>query len=192
MGPLEGPELEGPDQAAGRLGRRLRAGEHQALAEAFERYADLVYTIARRTMGNQHDAEDITQQVFVSAWRSRHTLVDDERSLAGWLTTITKRRCSDALTAASGRAARDAQILRTSAVRPALVDPGDRTIDNIVIAHALEQLGEPRASVVRLVVIEDLSHEQVADRLNLPLGTVKSHVRRGLLQLRDRLSEVNS
>lgn len=181
-----------PEGAGSDLTRRFRAGDMEALAEAFAAHGGLVHTIAVRIMGNRHDAEDVTQQVFVSAWRSRHTLSDDTRSLAGWLVTITRRRCADARLREGQSVRRDAVNAAASGQLRAAQDDTDRAIDRIVIGHALEQLGEPRASVLRLALIDDLSHEQVASRLGLPLGTVKSHIRRGLLQLRDRLREVNS
>jgi RNA polymerase sigma-70 factor (ECF subfamily) len=62
--------------------------------------------------------------------------------------------------------------------------------DRVLIAQALADLGEPRASVLRLAFADDLTHEQIAGRLGLPLGTVKSHLRRGLLQLRDTIKGV--
>ena len=74
---------------------RLRAGDPEALAAAYTRWSDLVHSLALRLLGNHHDAQDVTQQVFVSAWHSRHTLREDGGSLPGWLVTITRRRCAD-------------------------------------------------------------------------------------------------
>lgn len=171
------------------LARRLRIGDQDALAEAYAAWGPLVYNVALRAAANHHDAEDITQQVFVSAWRSRATLTDDNRSLAGWLVTITKRRCADV----HGRRAREQRQAAAAAVTMRSEAPGEHepALDRLIVAHALNELGDPRATVVRLAVIDDLTHAQVAERLDMPLGTVKSHVRRGLLQLRDRLQEVN-
>ena len=187
-----------PEGSGSDLARRLRAGDHDALAEAFARYGRLVHTIAVRSSGNHHDAQDITQQVFVSAWRSRHTLAPDDRSLAGWLVTITKRRCADAAAQANRTVRReltDPQTLPETAPATggdaAGSDTPDQVVQRLVLADALAELGEPRGSVLRLALLDDLTHQQVADRLALPLGTVKSHIRRGLLQLRDRLKEVN-
>lgn len=69
---------------------------------------------------------------------------------------------------------------------------GADDVDRLLVADELADLGHPRGTVLRLVYLDDLSHDQVAQRLGMPLGTVKSHVRRGLLRLRDRLEEVTS
>lgn len=179
-----------PEGIGGDLAKRLRAGDESALAEAYQLYGALVHTVALRLTRNHHDAEDITQQVFVSAWHSRHTLADDDRSLAGWLVTITRRRCYDARGQAPGTTRHP--------VPPDLDSTGagsrghaDDTIDRLIVAQALDEIGDPRAAILRLALIDDLTHPDIAQRLDLPLGTVKSHIRRGLRQLRDRLREVS-
>lgn len=178
-----------PHSAGGDLTRRLRAGEREALAQAYQQYGALVHSVAVRLVGDYHDAQDITQQVFVSAWQSRHTLADDDRSLAGWLVTITRRRCYDA----TARAAAPVVPVAEVDASPATGAPHeqDEIIDRLVVASALDEIGDPRAAVLRLAFIEDRTHEEIARHLQLPLGTVKSHIRRGLRELRDRLREVN-
>nr|WP_249138502.1 sigma-70 family RNA polymerase sigma factor [Phycicoccus avicenniae] len=172
------------------LAVRLRAGDRGALEEAYTRWSGLVHTLALRSLGDHHDAEDVTQQVFVAAWRGRHTLDPDRGSVPGWLVGITRHRVAD-VHAARARAARDADAV-------AAQDPGragpppvdDRLAARLLLADALEHLGEPRASAIRLAVVDELTHEEVARRLDLPLGTVKSHIRRGLAALRTHLEEV--
>lgn len=180
----------GQDPAETDLVRRLRAGDDAAFSQLYARYGRLVHSIAMRLMGDHHDAEDVTQQVFVSAWRSRESLKQDAGSLAGWLATITRRRCAD-LAAGRARATQTEEAAATVMMLPTPADPA-RAIEEITVAHTLETLGEPRSTIVRMAVVEDRRHEDIAQALGVPLGTVKSHVRRGLLQLRSRLEEVSA
>jgi len=173
------------------LAVRLRDGSRDALAEAYREWSALVHTLALRSLGNHHDAEDVTQQVFVAAWRSRHTLRPERGSVAGWLVGITRHTVADHH-AKRARQARDAAAVAAQAGPEALAAaPDDQLAARLVLHDELGRLGEPRGTVVRMAFIEDLTHEQIAERLDLPLGTVKSHVRRGLTRLRTRLEEVN-
>ena len=171
------------------IAERLRAGSREALAEAYERWAGLVHAIALRQLGDHHDAEDVTQQVFVSAWHSRETLRVGPDAFPAWLVGIARHRISDVF-AARRRAARD---VATAAARldPDATNPIEDAADGLFVVHELGNLGEPRSTVLRMFVLEDHTHEEIADRLEMPLGTVKSHVRRGLARLRLRLEEVN-
>jgi len=182
-------QLVDPDDqdSADSLGDRLRAGERTALEQAYQRWSPLVYTVALRALGDHHDAEDVTQQVFVSAWHSRGTLRTGEGVVPGWLVGIAKHRIADV------RAQRYRSVRNVAAVarvqRPEEAARDADLADRVLLAHELGQLGEPRSTIVRLAVVEQRPAHEVARTLDLPLGTVKSHVRRGLLQLRSRLQE---
>jgi RNA polymerase sigma factor (sigma-70 family) len=181
-----------PDVDTADLAARLRDGEEDALAEAYDRWASLVHTLALRSLGSHHDAEDVTQQVFVSAWRSRHTLRPDRGTVPGWLVGITRHRIAD-LHTQRARAARDAEAVAAEALpRQADPPPDERLATRLLLTDELDRLGDPRARVIRMAFVEDLTHDEIAGRLGLPLGTVKSHVRRGLIQLRSRMEEVGS
>jgi RNA polymerase sigma factor (sigma-70 family) len=173
------------------LAERLRGGSLEALEEAYANWSSLVHTIALRSLGNHHDAEDVTQQVFVAAWRGRHTLRPERGTVPGWLVGITRNKVAD-LHAQRARHARDVGAAAEKALPDQHAPPPDEQLAaRLLLADALDHLGEPRSTVVRMAFIEDLTHEEIARRLQLPLGTVKSHVRRGLLHLRTRLEEVN-
>ncbi|WP_345208787.1 RNA polymerase sigma factor [Fodinibacter luteus] len=173
------------------LAARLRAGSSEALAEAYREWSSLVHTLAMRSLGNHHDAEDVTQQVFVAAWRSRHTLRPERGSVPGWLVGITRHKVAD-VHAKRARSARDAAAVAVNTLPDEHAPPPDDQLAARLVLHdELARLGDPRATVVRMAFLEDLTHEEIARRLELPLGTVKSHVRRGLLHLRTRLEEVN-
>ena len=179
-------EQESPEEDD--LAHRLAGGSREALAEAYRRYSPLVFTVAARSLGDRHDAEDVTQQVFVSAWGSRHTLRPDA-SLAAWLVGITRHRIADARTQRY-RSRRNVEAVAATIEADPPTPPQEDLAGRLLVAHELETLGEPRATVVRMAVIEDRPQDEIARTLDMPLGTVKSHVRRGLLKLRSRLEEV--
>jgi RNA polymerase sigma factor (sigma-70 family) len=144
-----------------------------------------VFALALRALGVYHDAEDLTQQVFVRAWRGRTTLDPDRGPLGGWLVGITRRQVADRLTAR----AREQQVVE----RVALADPRrraawatDDVVDAVVMADELKSLPPQQRIVMRLAFFDDLTHQQIAVLTGLPLGTVKSHLRRGLERLRQR------
>ncbi len=166
----------------------LAQGDNEALAEAFTRWSGLVHTIALRSVGHQQDAQDVTQQAFISAWHSRHTLRPGPSALPAWLVGIT-RHCVLDLYEQRRRAVRNAGVVGDALEQVSLTFD-DEVSDRVYLQYELERLGSPREEIVRMAVMEGRTHIEVADRLDLPVGTVKSHVRRGLRVLRERLEEV--
>lgn len=173
------------------LAARLAAGDESALQETFTRWSRLVHTIARAALNSSADADDVTQQVFIAAWNSRHTLRPSDEALPAWLLGICKFKIADALRARS----RGFRLEDSVAAADGTEDIGshvDGVLDRVVVRDALESLGDPRAKILRMVFLEDKTHEVVSRELEIPLGTVKSHVRRGLERLRNLFEEVDS
>jgi RNA polymerase sigma-70 factor, ECF subfamily len=181
----------GSGQATLALAEALASGSRDALSECYRLWGPLVMGIAARALGNRTDAEDVTQQVFVSAWQSRGTLRPSESALPAWLIGIARRRVADEY-ARRARATRNAQAVAANTPTGADVEgtnAADRLVDGVMLREALSQLPEPRRTVLHLAYVEDRTQEDIANRLDLPLGTVKSHMRRGLLQLRRNLRD---
>lgn len=169
------------------VGEGLRDGDEACLTEAYRRWSRLVYTIALRSLGNAADAEDVTQQVYVSAWRSRHTYRPDAGSPSAWLVGITKRRVADRWSARQREDRRD--LAEQSGAAGGSVEDPAAVATQVVLAEELQRLGEPRGTILRLAFYEQFTHTEIAQRLELPLGTVKSHISRSLGVLRDRLGD---
>lgn len=167
------------------VGARFASGDERALEEAYRRWSRLVYTVAMRATGSAEDAADVTQATYVSAWRSRQGFDADKGSLPAWLMAISRRRLADHWKE------RSREMRRTEAVARVTDDPEhepmDGLVDRVLLADELERLGEPQRRIMELAFFQDLTHVQIAGVLDLPLGTVKSHIRRSLDRLRTRL-----
>ncbi|RMB57494.1 RNA polymerase sigma factor [Tessaracoccus antarcticus] len=172
------------------LATRLASGDETALHEAFTRWSRLVHTIARSALGSSADADDVTQQVFIAAWKSRTTLRPSDEALPAWLLGIAKFKITDALRART-RTFRAEESAKLDA-SPEIITHVNDVLDRVVVRDALESLGDPRGQVLRMVFLEDKTHDVVSRELGIPLGTVKSHVRRGLEKLRNIFEEVDS
>lgn len=168
------------------LAERFRAGDERALEQLYRRWSPIVFTLALRLLGDRGDAEDVTQKTFVSAWTSRASYDPAKGKMSTWLVTITRRRIADTLEAR--RRVRELQEKLQALTLPdersqTDVDLGDR----LLLADEIDQLEPDARQVVRLAFYDDLTHQQIATRLAMPLGTVKSHIRRSLIRLRSRL-----
>jgi RNA polymerase sigma-70 factor (ECF subfamily) len=167
------------------VGRRFAAGDEQALAWAYERWAGQVHGMAVRAFGPGPDAEDVTQQTFVSAWTGRAGYSAARGPLPAWLVGICRHKIADTW----GRLDRQRRVTEAAAVEAPLSTPAvDAVIaDRVLLLGELAQIGQPQRGIIELAFFEDLTHAQIADRTGIPLGTVKSHIRRTLERLRTRL-----
>ncbi|AWE53988.1 sigma-70 family RNA polymerase sigma factor [Streptomyces nigra] len=170
------------------LARGLLAGDQQALAGIYRRWGSLVHTLAARSLGDPHEAEDVTQQVFLGAWRGRHGFRPERGPLGAWLVGITRRKIADALSARTRRLALADAVNSTDPAAGESTGPDD-VLDRVLLVDALSRLPARQQQVLCLAFYDDLTQAQIAERTGLPLGTVKSHTRRGLYRLRGALEQ---
>ncbi|WP_432560689.1 RNA polymerase sigma factor [Granulicoccus sp. GXG6511] len=178
------------DASDAEVAEGIAAGSPDALRLAFERWGTLIHTIAVRALRDVHDAEEITQQVFVAAWSSRHLLRPGPDALPRWLVGIATNRIADL------RRSRFRADRRTGAAAQQL-DPSpppgidDKVVNRLVVLYELERLGSPRSEIVRMAYADDIPLKDIAAQMNMPVNTVKSHLRRGLAELRQRFGGDN-
>ncbi|MCW2811801.1 MAG: polymerase subunit sigma-24 [Friedmanniella sp.] len=160
------------------------SGDETALESIYKRYSALVYTVAYRSLGEVTEAEDVTQKVFVAAWTGRKNYQPARASLPAWLMGITRNKIVDAHQARSKQ--RRIRTEMASQVEPAAPEPMD-VAERLIIAEEIARLDKVPQEVLRLAFFEDLTHAQIAERLQMPPGTVKSHIRRSLIKLKRRM-----
>lgn len=168
------------------LARAFVAGDEKALAEVYTRWAPLVYTLAVRSLGDVGDAEDVTQKVFVAAWTGRERFETSRSRLSAWLVGITKNKIADTHEARARIRRLQQELAATSYLGEHLTEDIDLA-DTLLMADEIARLDPDAQRVMRLAFFDDLTHNQIAVRLELPLGTVKSHIRRSLQKMRTRL-----
>ena len=166
-----------------RIAEALLRSDRQALADAYHRWGAMVHALCTR-WSDADAADDLTQQVFVAAWRSRHTFDPARGPLGAWLVGIARN-----VTNRSFRGVREIPVDPVDVGRDDVADDdhGDSVADELLLADALAHLPDNQRRTLQLSYWEGLTQAEVAERLDMPLGTVKSHQRRGLQRLRDTL-----
>jgi len=165
---------------------RVAAGDAEAVDECLTRYGGLVWSLARRRSAGASDAEDAVQEIFIDLWRSASRFDAAIASEATFITTIARRRLIDRQRRLGRR------IETTSLASDDQATMGSTTTPNLEIAEeaatarqCLAELRPEERRVLELAIFDDLPQSQIAETTGLPLGTVKTHARRGLLKLRD-------
>ncbi|WP_055598263.1 RNA polymerase sigma factor [Streptomyces aureus] len=174
------------DESEAELARRFVCGDPAALAALYEEHAALVYSLARRALGNAQDAEDVTQQVFIAAWRGRAGYRPERGVLGGWLVGIARHVILDARTARTRRTDLERVLTGQHAqvVRNYSRDECEQALNRVIVLQKLGLLSPVQRRLVGMAIYGDMTQAQISEETGLPLGTVKSHIRRALHSLR--------
>jgi RNA polymerase sigma-70 factor (ECF subfamily) len=167
--------------------KRIAAGDSAAVDECLRQYGGLVWSLARRFSPDHAESEDAVQEVFVDIWRSADRFDESVGSEATFITMIARRRLIDR------HRKRSRQVDTAALVEEALPAESEGQ-DRLEIAEdaaqarrALNQLRSEERRVLELSIYQGLSQSKIAEATQLPLGTVKTHARRGLIRLREML-----
>lgn len=166
---------------------RIAGGDDAALAACIRQYGGLVWSIARRYFRDSAEAEDAVQEVFTDLWKSAGRFNRKIRSEQVFVAMIARRRVIDRLRQVTRH---PTEQLQEEPLESARAEGNPEVCAEVAIVQArMSELREDERSVLNLGVVQGYSHSQIAERLTMPLGTVKSHMRRGLLRLQEWLGE---
>jgi RNA polymerase sigma-70 factor (ECF subfamily) len=172
--------------------KRIALGEKAAVQECLDAYGGLVWSLARRMSPNTEEAEDAVQEIFIDIWKNAARFDDSQASETTFVAMIARRRLIDRLRKTNRRP-------NTDSLEDILAEPVNNRDTDIQMnveaqeaARAMKNLRPEQRQILHLSIVQGFSHQEIADALTMPLGTVKTHARRGLLQVRELLGLGNS
>jgi RNA polymerase sigma-70 factor, ECF subfamily len=173
--------------------RRLADGDNSAVGALYDRHASAIYSLALRILEDEAEAEDVVQEVFAQAWRQAGRDDTSRGSVAAWLLVMTRTRSIDRVRARRARpegqpAADEAALLGLQASAADVANELVAAEAARRVRNALNALPLLQRLAIELAYYEGLSQREIAERLEQPLGTVKTRIRLGLLKLRDELA----
>jgi len=173
---------------------RMARGDQAGLAEMYDRHGRLVYSLALRIVRDRGDAEDVTQDVFVQAWRQASRFDTTRGNVAAWLLTMARSRAIDLIRRRRVRPqpGADDMVMETKDASPAPDVQFEWVQRAEVIQEAMGALPLVQRLAIELAFFEGLTQAEIAEQLEVPLGTVKTRIRQGLLKLRDRLARAGA
>jgi RNA polymerase sigma-70 factor, ECF subfamily len=175
-----------------RLLERIQMGDEEALIELHRRYVNLVYSVAYRILDEQMAAEEVTQDTFMRLWNKSASYDPEKGRFITWLLTVTRRLAIDLLRQRQRREPRAGMLFMDE--DPTLwenllsVDEGD--LRRTLVA-TLRDLPTEQRELIELVYFGGMSHNDIAESLSIPLGTVKTRIRLGMQKLRSAWGESN-
>jgi RNA polymerase sigma-70 factor (ECF subfamily) len=159
----------------------IRSGDEKAMAELYDRYSAVVYSVALRVLGDTGAAEDILQEVFMQLWRNPGLFDSSRGNLVPWLAVIARNRAIDALR--KRRPESDIADVVVS-VEPDLAEEAGRAIAMTKVRGVLSGMPAAQRGALEMAYFEGLSHSEISAKTGEPLGTIKTRIRSGLLALR--------
>jgi RNA polymerase sigma-70 factor (ECF subfamily) len=172
---------------------RVAKGDQQAFSQLYDQSCTVLYTLALRILGNREEADDLLQDVYLEVWRKVARYDIGRGTPMAWLVTLTRSRAIDRLRARQTRAQQHAEPAKDPAAthaRDAGPSPFETQADQelrMVVGMAITALPSAQQQAIELAYYEGLSHNEIAARLNQPLGTVKTRIKLGMAKLREQL-----
>lgn len=167
--------------------KRIAAGDKTAVQDCLNAYGGLVWSLARRMSPNSDEAEDAVQEIFIDVWKNAARFDETQASETTFIAMIARRRLIDRLRKINRQPS-------VNSLEDLVVETFAAKDENLQVcveakeaAEAMKNLRPEQQQILHLSIIQGFSHQEIADVLKMPLGTVKTHARRGLIQVREFL-----
>jgi RNA polymerase sigma factor (sigma-70 family) len=166
----------------------LKERNNQAFAFLYDNYAGALYSIIRQIItDNSELAGDTLQEVFINIWRKIESYDQTKGRLFTWMLNIARNASIDTLRSKSYQNSQKNQELPDNVYKGASNQTTQQNVDNIGLKKVLEKLKPEHRVLVELAYFKGFTHEEIAEMMTIPLGTVKTRIRNALLQLREYL-----
>lgn len=167
--------------------QRIAEGDKTAVQDCLNTYGGLVWSLARRMLPNVDEAEDAVQETFIDIWKNAERFDEKQASETTFVAMIARRRLID-------RVRKNQRQVSADSLDDILVEPSGDFHQNMQIgveakeaAKELYNLRPEQRQVLQLSIYQGLSHQEISNLTGMPVGTVKTHARRGLMQMRENL-----
>lgn len=174
--------------------QRIVNGEESAMAALYDRYSQLLYTFGVRILRSEQETQDLLQEVFLQAWNKAASYAKDKGTVYTWLVTMTRNRAIDVVRSKGfkqhGQRVDIDEVNLVADMRSS--NPHATAVigeDQRIVTNALKGLTSDQQQVIALAYYEGYSQSEIANKLNIPLGTVKSRMRKGLMEMRSALQK---
>jgi RNA polymerase sigma-70 factor (ECF subfamily) len=167
--------------------QRISNGDKTAVQDCLKKYGGLIWSLAKKLLPNPEDAEDAVQEIFIDLWKNAARFDESQSSETTFVAMVARRRLIDRIRKANRQ-------INADSIESVLVEPAnnsDKTLQMSVeaqqAAKALQNLRLEQRQVLQLSIYQGLSQKEIADVLKMPIGTVKTHARRGIIEVREYL-----
>jgi RNA polymerase sigma-70 factor (ECF subfamily) len=169
---------------------RVAQGDRAGFEELYERFSGILFTASLRVLNDQREAEDVLQDVFVQIWEKAHLYVPERGKPLTWALTLTRNKSIDRLRSIQRRSRLRDEVeietdVKSSMEKRDSSDEVDTLEKGKIIRDAVMQLSREQREAIEMAYFGGLTQNEIASRLDQPLGTVKARIRRGMMRLKD-------
>ncbi len=178
------------------LMRRIKAKDSEAISELYELYNRLLFGMIISVVKKREEAEDVLQEVFVKIWQKAHTFDEDRGNVYSWIVTLARNKAIDRIRSKGYKTQQKASVdvdAPEFSLEGETHDPLETTIYSDraeLVKKALAEIPESQSQVLKIAYDQGMTQSEISDHLDIPLGTVKTRMRQGMIKLKDILGEV--